>query len=206
MEFICNIIINNFKFIMNNTIKSLFALTLLASATVQAAYVIHIPTEENLGGSLPNGSIKFVTERVEPEEPEEPEEPVVVWNVELIKKTKYFHSDQYKYQETFNNSDFNIIAGGFDHTVQNGMSYIRYQFQGYTNEQFGYEFKSFNLPTKLIAESGGISVNCTGGVGLNIPFSPPSLAMYTAGWACDGVLPNLVQMRPANMKLRFTFK
>lgn len=70
---------------MNNTIKGLFALTLLASATVQAAYVIHIPTEAKLGGHLADGSIIFKGNAggnngggetpIEPEVPVEPETP-----------------------------------------------------------------------------------------------------------------------------------
>lgn len=192
----------------NKAIKPLvLSLLTLGFGIAHAAYTVYIPTEVNLGGSLPNGSITFVSDV---EEPVEPEEPVVVWNVELIKKTKNFHADQYKYKETFNDSEFNIIAGGFDHKVQNGLSYVSYQFKGYTNEQFGYEFIDFNLPSKVVAESGGVSVNCTGGVGINNHFSASQYmvtpAFYTAGWACDGVLPNLVQMRPADMKLRFTFK
>lgn len=70
---------------MNNTTKGLLALTLLASATVQAAYVIHIPTEAKLGGHLADGSILFKGNAggngggetpVEPEVPVEPEKPV----------------------------------------------------------------------------------------------------------------------------------
>ena len=183
------------------------ALTLIISAfsLTQAAYLVYIPTEVKLGGSLPDGSIQFVSATEEPTTPTEPEEPIVVWNVELIQKTKYFHADQYKYKETFNDSGFNIIAGGFDHSVSNGKSGISYKFQGYTNEQYGYEFIDFELPTKLVVESGGVSLNCTGSVGLNIPYTGRP-AMYSAGWSCDGILPNLVMNRPADMKLKFTFK
>lgn len=60
---------------MNNTIKGLFAFTLLASSTVQAAYIVHIPTEIKQGGPLADGSIKFVTPLEEPTEPEIPAEP-----------------------------------------------------------------------------------------------------------------------------------
>ncbi|HGM6307697.1 hypothetical protein IGB31_00135 [Pseudomonas putida] len=190
---------------MNNIIKGLFTLTLLASATAHASYIMYIPTEVKLRGSLPDGSIQFVSATEEPTTPEEPTEPVIVWNVELIKKTKYYQHNQYRYKETFNDSNFNIIAGGFDHVVSKGKSGITYKFSGYTNEQYGYEFIDFELPTKLVVESGGVSLNCTGSVGLNIPFTGQP-AMYTAGWSCDGILPNLVQNRPDAMKLRFTFK
>ncbi len=72
---------------MKNTITTIFALTLLASATVQASYVIYVPTEVKLGGSLPDGTISFVKPTdggnngggetpVEPEVPVEPEKPV----------------------------------------------------------------------------------------------------------------------------------
>ncbi|MFV3378376.1 hypothetical protein ACNE9Y_30110 [Pseudomonas sp. NY11226] len=60
---------------MNNIIKGLFSLTLLASASAQAAYVMYIPTEVKLRGSLPDGTIQFVTPNEEPTEPVEPEEP-----------------------------------------------------------------------------------------------------------------------------------
>jgi len=179
------------------------SLLTLGFGIAHAAYTVYIPSEVKNGGYLQDGSITFVSKV---EEPTVPEEPVVIWNVELIKKTKYYQSDQYRFKETFNDSEFNIIAGGFDHTVQNGVSYVNYRFKGYTNEQFGYEFVNFNLPKKLVVESGGVTLNCTGGLGLNIPFSPPTLALYTAGWTCDGVLPNLVAMRPAAMNLKFSFK
>ncbi|WP_162714364.1 hypothetical protein [Pseudomonas putida] len=73
---------------MNNIIKGLFTLTLLASATAQAGFVVYIPTEVKLGGSLPDGSINFIKPTdgsgsdngsetpVEPELPTEPETPV----------------------------------------------------------------------------------------------------------------------------------
>ncbi|WP_135499881.1 hypothetical protein [Pseudomonas citronellolis] len=66
---------------------SLLTIALFSSISVQAAYVIKIPMEQNLGGSLPTSSIAFVggigggstspvTPDPKPEEPEQkPEEP-----------------------------------------------------------------------------------------------------------------------------------
>lgn len=69
---------------MKNTLTKIFAtsiITLVASTAAQAEYFIKIGTEVKDGGSLPNGSISFVTKPViEPEAPlevpkdEQPEE------------------------------------------------------------------------------------------------------------------------------------
>ncbi|WP_449102037.1 hypothetical protein [Pseudomonas extremaustralis] len=60
---------------MNNKLKALFALTLLACSISNAAYRMYIPTEVKTGGSLPDGTITFVSEIEEPTEPEAPAEP-----------------------------------------------------------------------------------------------------------------------------------
>lgn len=61
---------------MNNKISAILVMSLLAtiSSISQASYMMHIPTEVAKGGSLPDGSISFVTAPAEPTEPEQPEE------------------------------------------------------------------------------------------------------------------------------------
>lgn len=60
----------------NKAIKPLIlSLLTLGFGIAHAAYTVYIPSEVNLGGSLPNGSITFVTPTEEPTEPEAPAEP-----------------------------------------------------------------------------------------------------------------------------------
>lgn len=61
---------------------SLLTIALFSSISIQAAYVIKIPMEQNLGGSLPTSSIAFVggvgggsTPPLTPEPEPKPEEP-----------------------------------------------------------------------------------------------------------------------------------
>lgn len=61
---------------MNNKLTALFITSLLAllPSISPAGYMIHIPTEEAQGGSLPNNSITFNPAKDETVEPEQPEE------------------------------------------------------------------------------------------------------------------------------------
>lgn len=55
---------------------SLLAIAFFASTSVHAAYVIRMPLEESLNGSLPDHSILFVGNTTQPEPEPEPEKPV----------------------------------------------------------------------------------------------------------------------------------
>ncbi|CEL31221.1 hypothetical protein [Pseudomonas fluorescens] len=196
---------------MNNTIKGIFALTLLASATAQAAYVIYVPTEAKLGGHLTDGSIVFTNKSQEPTEPEVPQE--LFWDVEVTRKAKYYNSTMFYYKETLNNSGFNIVAGGFDHSVYNGVSIVKYKFTGGTNEQFGYEFETFTPPESVEAESGGITLKCNKTSSTYVPYYDGTSgfgmlrpASYNVSWTCDGIFPGLVSNRPPAMKMKFKVK
>lgn len=72
-------------------LRKLFLFIILAalSGIVHAAYVIHIPTEVKLRGSLPDGSISFVTPTDEPTIPEEPSEPAYKGSVTFSTFSKY---------------------------------------------------------------------------------------------------------------------
>lgn len=194
---------------MNNTIKGLFALTLLASATVQAAYVVYVPTEIKNGGSLPDGSINFVTKTEEPTEPEVPQERFV--EIDLIKKYKYFNSKTWPNTETRNTSSFNTIGGGFSYQMYSGKPSIIYSFKHGTDTsgkfQSGVEFATFIPPTVLTVEYDAGTANCTGsGSGMYVPYSVNAGmeygGTYQTVYICDVQLAKGLN-QPAFMNLKF---
>lgn len=194
---------------MNNTIKGLFALTLLASATVQAAYVVYVPTEIKNGGSLPDGSINFVTKTEEPTEPEVPQERFV--EIDLIKKYKSFNSKTWPNTETRNTSSFNTIAGGFSYEMYSGKPAIIYTFKYGTDStgkfHSGVEFETFTPPRILTVEYDAGTANCTGsGTGSYVPYSVNAGmeygGTYRAVYTCDVQLAKVMN-QPAFMNLKF---
>lgn len=74
---------------MDKKLNVLFILTLIACSISNAAYRMNIPTEVKLGGSLPDGSIHFVSELEEPTEPEAPTEPTYKGSVTFSTFSKY---------------------------------------------------------------------------------------------------------------------
>lgn len=197
---------------MNKLIKGIFTLTLLASATAQAAYVMYIPTEVKLGGSLPDGSIQFVSVAEEPTTPEEPQERIT--EIDLIKKYKYFNSTSWPLTETRNTSDFNTIAGGFKYEMLSGKPSITYTFKagkdstGYL--QTGSEFASFTPPSILKVAYPGGEADCSGsGTGIYVPFTETQYGSeggtYRTVYTCNLALAAYLE-QPAYMNLTFTQK
>jgi hypothetical protein len=194
---------------MNNKISAIFITSLLAtiSSISHAGYMMHIPTEEAKGGLLPNGSISFLSAPEESPEPEEPTE--IVWDVETVRKTKFYPQISVWYTDTYNKTKFTNLNGGFDHRLTGaGKSYITYNFRTKAGDPDGHEFGEFEEPSSLIAESNDVRLNCIKGDSYYAPtdYSSPYITVYAnydVRWDCDGTFPNLVGSRPNAMKLKF---
>lgn len=190
------------------------ALTLIISdfSLTQAAYVMYVPTEVKLGGSLPDGSIQFVSATEEPTTPVEPEEPQpVITHIDLIKKYKYFNSTNWPLTETRNTSKFNTIAGGFKYEMLSGSSTITYTFTAGKDStgyfQDGKEFENFTPPKVLKVDFPDGIANCTGsGTGMYVPFTGSQYGSeggtYRTSYKCDVRLAG-VMAQPTFMNLTF---
>lgn len=74
----------------NKAIKPLvLSLLTLGFGIAHATYTVYVPTEVKLGGSLPDGSINFVSEIEEPTEPEAPAEPTYKGSVTFSTFSKH---------------------------------------------------------------------------------------------------------------------
>ncbi|WP_155500371.1 hypothetical protein [Pseudomonas coronafaciens] len=197
---------------MKNSIKTLFALTLIASivSPAYAEYVVLIPAEVAKGGALPDNSISFVTPTDETVEPEVPETRATY--VDLIKKTKYFSSTYWPLTDTRNTSSFNTVGGGFKYAMVNGYPSITYSFKAGTdasgNFLKGTEFATFIPPKNLSVEYAGGTAHCTnvdGGYYSPYVFNAgmESGGTYSTRYSCDvQIAPTMTT--PAYMNLTFT--
>jgi hypothetical protein len=197
---------------MKNSIRTIFALTLLASAfsISNAAYIIHIPTEVLKGGALADNSIKFVTPTDETEEPAEPE--IKATYVDLIKKTKYFSSTNWPLTDTRNTSSFNTVGGGFKYAMVSGSPSITYSFTAGVDSSGnflnGAEYETFTPPKSLSVEYAGGTAHCTNvDGGYYVPYSlingQSYGGTYSTRYSCDvQIAPTMTT--PAYMNLTFT--